>query len=442
MVGTAPQHGRRLDSWKAIADYLGRDVRTAMRWAKDQGLPVGRVAGGKGRSVFAYTDEIDAWLKGHPASNDQLEVQSAEREIPGDAANGTHRRWLAAASVVVIAAAAALTASLVGAGSPAAFQFSVDQHGVHRSENGRGSLTIHRFDPAAGVKHLPRNSNELVIDLDADGNPDILAGISYFESSPTETPSSGELLRLDPDGRVLWRYAFDDTFTFSGERYSPPWALTDWRASPGPGRRRIAVAAHHFVWWPSIVAVLDDAGNRLGSFVNTGWIESVRWLDAGRLLLGGFNNPRDGAMVAVVDARTLSGRSPAADEPYVCSDCPHDAPLQYLVLPRSELNTLTAARFNRARVEVVADKVIVQTHETDGELAGGVAIYEFDLTMKLLRATYSDRYWDAHRKLAAERRIDHTVEKCPSRHGPPFYESWSADRGWRRIAIFREIPDP
>lgn len=54
----------RFDSWKAIADYLKRDVATARRWEKELGLPVHRVPGGPGRSVFAYRSDIDAWLSG------------------------------------------------------------------------------------------------------------------------------------------------------------------------------------------------------------------------------------------------------------------------------------------------------------------------------------------------------------------------------------------
>ena len=52
----------RLDSWKEIAGYLGRDVRTVMRWEGEKHLPVHRVPGGKRRAVFAYKDEIDVWL--------------------------------------------------------------------------------------------------------------------------------------------------------------------------------------------------------------------------------------------------------------------------------------------------------------------------------------------------------------------------------------------
>jgi hypothetical protein len=33
----------RLDSWKEIASYLGRGVRTVQRWECEEGLPVHRL---------------------------------------------------------------------------------------------------------------------------------------------------------------------------------------------------------------------------------------------------------------------------------------------------------------------------------------------------------------------------------------------------------------
>jgi TolB-like protein/tetratricopeptide (TPR) repeat protein len=53
--------GRRLESWKEIAAYLGRDVTTVRRWEKREGLPVRRLHHSKLGSVFAYTAELDAW---------------------------------------------------------------------------------------------------------------------------------------------------------------------------------------------------------------------------------------------------------------------------------------------------------------------------------------------------------------------------------------------
>ena len=51
----------RLDSWKSIAAYLGRGVRTVQRWEREEGLPVHRLAHEKRGSVYARKEEIDAW---------------------------------------------------------------------------------------------------------------------------------------------------------------------------------------------------------------------------------------------------------------------------------------------------------------------------------------------------------------------------------------------
>lgn len=50
----------RLDSWKEIAAYLRRGVRTAQRWERVAGLPVRRVASERG-AVYAFRSELDAW---------------------------------------------------------------------------------------------------------------------------------------------------------------------------------------------------------------------------------------------------------------------------------------------------------------------------------------------------------------------------------------------
>src|SRR5690242_13741321 len=56
--------GRILSSWKEIAAYLGRGVRTAQRYEKQFKLPVRRAAAADhGSSVMAFCDEIDGWLR-------------------------------------------------------------------------------------------------------------------------------------------------------------------------------------------------------------------------------------------------------------------------------------------------------------------------------------------------------------------------------------------
>ena len=55
---SSPITAGRLDSWKEIASYLGRSVRTVTRWKREQGLPVHRHQTG---AVYAYKSELDAW---------------------------------------------------------------------------------------------------------------------------------------------------------------------------------------------------------------------------------------------------------------------------------------------------------------------------------------------------------------------------------------------
>lgn len=61
MVQHEPGAGKRLDGWKSIAGYFNRDRTTAMRWARDRGMPVHRMPGGKQGSVFAFEQDLAAW---------------------------------------------------------------------------------------------------------------------------------------------------------------------------------------------------------------------------------------------------------------------------------------------------------------------------------------------------------------------------------------------
>lgn len=54
---------RCLNSWKAIGAFFERDERTVRRWEAERGMPVHRVPGAKHATVYAYTDELTAWLK-------------------------------------------------------------------------------------------------------------------------------------------------------------------------------------------------------------------------------------------------------------------------------------------------------------------------------------------------------------------------------------------
>jgi hypothetical protein len=60
---------RLLNSWKEIATYVDRGVRTVQRWERDFHLPVHRPSGQRRSAVLAFSDEIDHWLAATPLTN-------------------------------------------------------------------------------------------------------------------------------------------------------------------------------------------------------------------------------------------------------------------------------------------------------------------------------------------------------------------------------------
>lgn len=84
--------GGRLDSWKEIAAYLKRDIRTVQRWEKLEDLPVHRHQHQKRGSAFAYPLELDAWWQSRGHEVDATPPVDAE---DGDAAGNSPApgRW-------------------------------------------------------------------------------------------------------------------------------------------------------------------------------------------------------------------------------------------------------------------------------------------------------------------------------------------------------------
>ncbi len=52
-----------LNSWKEIAVYIGRGVRTVQRWERELALPVRRPRGKARSAVIAVPSEVDEWLR-------------------------------------------------------------------------------------------------------------------------------------------------------------------------------------------------------------------------------------------------------------------------------------------------------------------------------------------------------------------------------------------
>lgn len=78
-AGGTPPAPRKLSSWKEIAAYLNRDVRTVQRWEKSEKLPVRRLRHAQRGSVFAYARELDSWVvaRSSPPFTEQIDHRLA-----------------------------------------------------------------------------------------------------------------------------------------------------------------------------------------------------------------------------------------------------------------------------------------------------------------------------------------------------------------------------
>jgi TolB-like protein/Tfp pilus assembly protein PilF len=112
-----------LDSWMAIAFYVGRTVRTVQRWEKTEEFPVHRHQHDKGNTVKAYKSEIDAWLRerqrlgkdnGEDPETDHSATESVETNL-GDVPDARKRRlfYYVVACVLGIAVTSGLIRSFL-----------------------------------------------------------------------------------------------------------------------------------------------------------------------------------------------------------------------------------------------------------------------------------------------------------------------------------------
>ena len=423
----------RLSSWKKIARYLGRDVRTAMRWEKEAGLPVHRVGGHRGSSVFAYRGEIDAWLRAQASVSGTLPEETVD--APPARPFALKRILLPAALLALITLAGALGAngpSRRVAGLDAAAPVSV--HGgrtVLRAMGDDGSVVWEYAHPdGATWERTPR-----VVRFPGPRGSRYGAVVVAANAVGGNLPlDEGRLIRFAPDGTPLWSVTAAFEFDFQDWRMGPPWSSAAAEPATIGESGRILWALNHNVWWPSILVAVDPDGAQQLRFVNAGWITAIATRPAeGELLLGGINNARAGAMVALLPLDGPAASSPEeASSSYACAACPPARPLRYVVLPPSDVSVADGQPYNRvSALSITEDGVRVVVQESANR-PDAVRIWSLSRDLRVLRVDVSDAFWVEHRRLGELGALDHDESVCPERQGPAPVVAWSPDGGWEQ----------
>ena len=98
-LAATPPSDDRLESWKEIAAYLRRGVRTVQRWEREEGLPVHRHLHDKLGTVYAYRSELDAWWNNRRPKLEAKEAEESEK------AKARSRWWAVATAAAGVVAA-------------------------------------------------------------------------------------------------------------------------------------------------------------------------------------------------------------------------------------------------------------------------------------------------------------------------------------------------
>lgn len=423
----------RLDSWKEVARYLGRDPRTVMRWERERQLPVHRMPGAKRSMVFAYVDELDAWLArtaGAP-TQEPVSAEAAPQAVPPlpayPPAARRHLRWIAAAVVI---GGTVSVATLGSWGRDRAIRDVVINDSVLSALNARGeALWTHTFRGGRAELRPKTRAWTPVGDLDGDNRPEIAVVVTLAQRP--DVAAADALLFFTGGGRLLWTHEPAHRLQFGGRAYGIPWHSSDLLAFGTPGQTRLAWAFRHHTWWPSVLEAVDLAGRPQGAFVNAGWMTSLATASDGRVLLaGGVNNARAAMFLAVLDPQRLGGSSPEEPGEFACASCA-GGPLQYFVFPRSDVSEHSVfPPPDPPSIQVLGDGSVQVRVPENGEPSGAETIYEFSASLVLQRAKVTDWFWQWHRRLRDEGRLDHDERACPLR-SHVVVRHWTPGGGWQ-----------
>lgn len=392
-----PEDGEIIDSWKGIAAHFGVTTRSVQLWEQEQGLPVHRQPGVRGR-VFAYRSELDAWRR-----------SSSEEQNAEPAPEPSVRRRIAAPlalAAVGLLGVLGLFVFVREAGGPPALTRIEGQFLV--AQNERGAELWRRGLPEAPKPAAPGDPNfvpAVIADLDGDSRPEVVFAYQRFDS-----PASDEVICYSSNGRVMWRFQPGRTVRTSEHEFPNHYRVRSLTLLPGEGRLggRILVNSRHEPDYPSQIASLDAAGRMVSEYWHSGHLVKTLIADLERdgapeiLLAGIVNGSRCGDLV-VLDATGFSGASTEENAAYQLLGMPAAAERARVLFPRTNISRY----LNHYGIPTVllmgADEIRLHLADLTGVGTGTTHAYVFSRDLRLLRVEPGDGMMVTYNALKAQR---------------------------------------
>jgi hypothetical protein len=447
----------RLDSWKDVASYLRRDVRTVIRWEQQRGLPVRRVPGGGRKAVFAYTAELDAWLTQESAGPQGLKPGSAGGlsgtaeavPFPISLFKPGHLRWhsvaLVAAAVLLAIAMIAFRSRTHAAGPDFPVRVGFTLNALQAFDAAGQMLWSYplpgTLDPNDLIDGRPFEDGVRIADFRGDGEREVLAVLVMRVSPNAKSPDRFEVDMFSSGGKLLWSYIPRGHLVFATHDLKDSWMPLDVFVS-GDRRKEIWVAADHLVWGHSFVVSLDpESGKDTLRYVNSGSTVALNEVATPRgtfLLAAGFNNEYDSGSLAVIDeSRTFAVSPQTEGTNHKCLNCPKGDPDYYFVFPRSEINEEMHFYEDRvSSIRVTGDEIELRKNETNPTVgAQSLYLLKSDGVIHPISVRFETTYDLLHQTLEREGKIGHSLANCPERLHPRPVRMWTPAGGWTDIGL-------
>ena len=402
-----------LTSWKEIAAYLDRDVRTCVRWEQRYGLPIHRLERDSKAKVFAYKDQIDEWL--------------AERSAGGTSRSGGKglASFLLRPLPILLAlaglAAAAYFLFFRGPSSaspsvPADFHIRGSELVIVDAQD-RQLWTIdtkladleiekiyreHSKEKQPGPEYVPVWPHILIRDINGDRQPEVL-----FSTQTASEDLEGTLFCFDAQGTELWRFEAGRALDFGGRPFRREYRIFGFNPDDydRDGKLEILVLAHHKPHWPCQAVLLDAAGQLEGEYWNAGYLmdASVGDIDGDglkELVLSGVNNEYRRGCVAIFAPGELRGSSPQSEASYRSPDLAEGGQIAYILFPKSDVQAAIGRQgdpINRFWIHE-GDGLTAMTDQTQ-------IFFDLDGTLAVRNIILSNLFWNLHERFEKEGKV-------------------------------------
>lgn len=416
-MGTA-SNGKKeniLTSWKEIAAYLDRDVRTCVRWEQRYGLPVHRLDRDSKGKVFAYRDQIDAWLASRAADGAARTNGAAKRSrLP----------WIIAGLLALLGLATVVVLVVLhGSSVPSRFDI-VGPRFIALNEKGRelwpfdtrradlesrDSYGNHFQKKSLGPAYDAVWPWVMFKDLDGDGRVETL-----FSVQTRSEDGEGDLVCFDDRGVERWRFGAGRELALEAGSFRREYRVFGFDVDDydDDGALEVLVVSFHKPDWPCQVALLDARGRLEGEYWNAGYLMEARRGDvdgdgAKDLVFGGVNNEYARGCIVVFEGGRLSGGSPQDSPAYRWGDIGPGSEAAYILFPKTDVH---------AAIRKVGDPVnYFWVHEGDGLTAVTVeaqVFYDLDKTLALRNVGLGNDFKTLHERFRLEGKVSSVPDEA------------------------------